>query len=89
MAQDHGWVVAKPVLEDVEIGAAHAAKGDLDLHMFVAAPRLVPVEGVDISSPAAKLHKPSSFGYPLRAGYSICDPHADWVPCRSQENSLR
>jgi len=57
VAQDHGWVVAKPVVEDVEIGAAHAAIGDLDFHLVVAAPRLVHVEDVDISLARGDLHQ--------------------------------
>jgi hypothetical protein len=57
VAQDHGWVVAKPVVEDVEIGAAHATIGDLDLHLLVAAPRLLHVEDVDIALAGGELHQ--------------------------------
>jgi hypothetical protein len=49
MAKDNGRIVAKRVMPNVNIGAAHPAVADLKLHLVVTARGLWNVQNTDIS----------------------------------------
>ena len=55
VAEDDRRIVPEGVVQDVEIGPAHPAEGDLDLHLVRSAHRLVNVQDVDVAGPGAYL----------------------------------
>lgn len=55
VAEDDRRIVPEGVVQDVEIGPAHPAEGDLDLHLVRSAHRLVNVQDVDVAGPGSVL----------------------------------
>ena len=55
VAENDRRIVPEGVVQDVEIGPAHPAERDLDLHLVRSAHRLVNVQDVDVAGPGSVL----------------------------------
>lgn len=53
MPKDDGSIVAKDIIQNVQIGAANTTKCNFNLDLFAAALRLVNLQNPDIASPDA------------------------------------